>query len=73
MVHAGDEVRSHLQHKQRQGGDPGDQDGAAQVADFGGAGGLFTIGGVEAGLFRLFQQVAGLLHGGGQIAEGDDA
>ncbi|MNE00362.1 hypothetical protein D3C80_927700 [compost metagenome] len=73
MVHAGDEVRAHLEDEEGQGGDPGDQDGAAQVADLGGAGGLFTVGGVEAGLFRLLQHIARLLHGGGQVAEGDGA
>ncbi|MNQ59216.1 hypothetical protein D3C85_734480 [compost metagenome] len=72
-MHAGDEVRSHLQHEQRHGSCARDQDGAAQVADLGGAGGLFTVGGVEARLFRLFQPIARLLHGGGQIAEGDRA
>ncbi|MNE09866.1 hypothetical protein D3C80_1025560 [compost metagenome] len=70
MVHAGNEVRAHLQHEQGQGGGARDQDGAAQVADVGGAGGLFAVGGVEAGLFRLLQNIARLLHGGGQIAEG---
>ncbi len=73
VMHAGEKVRAHLQHEQGQGRHARDQDGAAQVADLGGAGGLFAVARVGVALFRVFQPIARLLHGGGQIAEGHSA